>query len=518
MKLILIEDEPESLMGMKKAVESINMDFILFTSNHPEDALHIIEEQRPELVVTDIMLPYMTGLDLIEEVTSPDYQPTVIVVSGYNDFEYARKSIQVGAVDYLLKPFSTEEFTEKIRKALTAIQTENMHLLETKQQRSFAEIGNRSMRDDYLVDFCLKPTALVEHLYQKMRLWGIEWLANQTFSLLVLDTKGYPDGKPLGREFSLQTFAIGNIVQELIIDYSPSVTFKDSQNRWIVLSGQEDIEGLSATVIAQIKQYQKLPLAVGASSRMSAFEDIHNAYTEALKTFRISSLSAGSDYVYHKADEISPQEDISSPRVMSLLISDREEAVIEQSVSYFIRHTFLSEGTVSKEDMVRKILNYLSQIHVCLSEKTSRELDEIPMKVWEQFDECKTLEESEGVLIQYLINLSREISPVKSNAMVERALKLISARYMEDMTLQIIADELSLHPVWLSQLIKKETGQTYMAHLTETRIERAKALLRETSLKIYEIAESVGYQNLQHFGTIFKKRTGETPKEYRYGK
>ena len=89
---------------------------------------------------------------------------------------------------------------------------------------------------------------------------------------------------------------------------------------------------------------------------------------------------------------------------------------------------------------------------------------------------------------------------------------------MEDLTLQIIADELSLHPVWLSQLFKKELGQTYVNFLTEKRIEKAKEMLRETSLKIYEIAESVGYHNLQHFGIVFKKHTGQTPKEYRYGK
>jgi two-component system response regulator YesN len=97
-------------------------------------------------------------------------------------------------------------------------------------------------------------------------------------------------------------------------------------------------------------------------------------------------------------------------------------------------------------------------------------------------------------------------------------MQLISARFKEDLTLQIVADELSLHPVWLSQIIKKETGQTYLDHLTERRIERARELLRDTNLKIYEIAEQVGYHDLQHFGQIFKRRSGQTPKEYRYGK
>ncbi|MFX8098759.1 helix-turn-helix transcriptional regulator, partial [Acinetobacter baumannii] len=77
---------------------------------------------------------------------------------------------------------------------------------------------------------------------------------------------------------------------------------------------------------------------------------------------------------------------------------------------------------------------------------------------------------------------------------------------------------LSIHPVWLSQLFKKETGQTYLDYLTNARIKRAKQLLRETSMKIYEIAENIGYRDLKHFGHLFKKRTGRTPKEYRFGK
>ncbi|ALS28722.1 AraC family transcriptional regulator [Paenibacillus sp. 32O-W] len=89
---------------------------------------------------------------------------------------------------------------------------------------------------------------------------------------------------------------------------------------------------------------------------------------------------------------------------------------------------------------------------------------------------------------------------------------------MEDITLSKIAEELSIHPVWLSQVFKKETGQTFTDYLTDLRINRAKTLLRETSMKVYEIATAVGYNDLQYFGSLFKKKTGETPKAFRYGK
>lgn len=518
MKLILIEDEPDSLLGMKRVVESIDMEFTLLTSNHAEEALKIIQVESPELVVTDIMLPGMTGLDLVEQFISEDYQPKVIIVSGFNDFDYARRSILFGAVDYLLKPFNTEEFKDKIYKSLTMIQEEKAHLLELKHQQSFAEIGNRSMRDEYLLDFCLRPTALEEHLYHRLRLWEIEWLANQTYTLLVMDTKGYPDGKPGGRQFSLQTFAIGNIVLELIKDQTPSILFKGPKNRWVLLTGIQDIDELSLKIVEHIDRFHKIPLSLGKSIRKTAFRDIHTAYQEALSDFRIQSLSTESDDFDDIREDGDISSHLSSPKEMSALICSKEETLIEQGVRSFIREMFLFEGTESKEDLIRSILNYLSQIHVCLSESTSRELEEIPLRIWEDFDACQTLKEYEDVLVKYLKNLSMEMAPSKTNAIIERAVQIIKKRYREDLTLQLIADELSIHPVWLSQSFKKEMGQTYMDYMSETRIEKAKGLLRETSMKVYEIAESVGYHDLQHFGSVFKKRTGQTPKEYRYGK
>jgi two-component system response regulator YesN len=515
LKLIIIEDEPESLLGMKKAIETIDMEFTLLSSNNAEKALSIIQEEWPELIVTDIMLPYMTGLELVEQVTSDDYRPQVIVVSGFNDFEYARKSIQVGALDYLLKPFSTDEFTQKIRKALVTIREDQIYFRESNKK---VEIGNRSMRDDYLTNFCLKATPLEEHLYQRLCLWKIEWLANQTYSLLVMDTKGYPDGKPLGHTYSLETFAIGNIVHELLQDYAPSILFKDPQNRWVLLTSEEDVLEMSNKIVFELKRYQKMSLGIGISSRMPAFEYIHQAYNEAMKAFRLNALSDSSDYFYQGNDDIYLPDEMSSPSNMAAWMLEKNEEKIYEGVRSFIRHTMMSEGTIKREDITRKILNYLSKVHVCLSEVSAKELEEIPMKVWEAFDEYKTLEECEYALSQYLITLSKELSPPNTNSLVERALQIISVRYKEDLTLQVIADELLMHPVWLSQLIKKETGQTYLNHLTDRRIEQVKVLLRETSLKIYEIAESVGYQDLQHFGNVFKKRTGQTPKEYRYGK
>lgn len=515
MRLLLIEDEPDSLMGMKKAIGSQNVEVELHTSNNAEDAREVIFKHYPELIITDIMLPGISGLDLVEEVVNSDYQPKVIIVSGFDDFDYARRSIRFGAVDYLLKPYSTTEFTEKVNRTLSMIKEEKEHLQYTEQQKSFEEMGTRSMRDSYLVEFCLKRTPLEEHLYHRLCLWNIDWIANKSFSLLIFDVKGYPDGKPFTEENHLNTFVIGNIMQDVIRDHIHSLLFKDPKNRWVLLTNIEDPEEIARSIHKTVKEYQNIVLAIGISTKVSSFEEMHAAYSSTLKEFQISSLTNRKDFA--KTDHLM-STDLTAARHLASLVINRDEDSIRQVLKAFFQQVILLDGLGSRDDITRKTLNYLSQILASISEQTSKELKDIPMSVWEKVDECTTLEEYEEVLSEYLTSVGHEVSTHAANSIIERAIQMIHSSYMEDLSLQIIADELSLHPVWLSQLFKKETGQTYMDFLTETRINKAKTLLRETSMKVYEIAESVGYHNLQHFGTIFKKRTSQTPKEYRYGK
>lgn len=509
MKIIVIEDEPNSLMGMKKAIESMEVDLNLFISNHAEQAIEIIKEQWPDLIVTDIMLPGMTGLDLIEQFVVQHYKPKIIVVSGHNDFEYAKRCIQFGAVDYLLKPFLTEDFIEKVRKCRLLIEQE-------KEQHHHSKMGNLLMRDSYLADFCLKQTALEEHIYQRLKLWDLLWLSEQSYILIVVDSKGYPDGKPLRHQYTLETFAIGNVLNDVLSEYERTVFFKDSQNRWIILTGIDNVYELAQSIYYNIKNYQKFDVAIGISERMNYFEEIYSAYQNAMKVFRIQTLSDNSDL---NCDFSSSESNgyMSAEQMASLLFKQDEEAMA-RAVQHFVRDTVMLAETKGREDVIRNVLNYISQIHVSLSEITKKELEEIPMSIWEAVDDCKTIEEYQKLLTTYFRKLSSDLFAPKTNAYVERAIEKIRGSYMEGITLNEVANDLLIHPVWLSQVFKKETGKTFTEYLLDLRINRAKVLLRETSMKIYEIALEVGYQDLQHFGSLFKKKTGETPKEFRYGK
>ncbi|TDG00790.1 helix-turn-helix transcriptional regulator [Paenibacillus piri] len=157
-----------------------------------------------------------------------------------------------------------------------------------------------------------------------------------------------------------------------------------------------------------------------------------------------------------------------------------------------------------------------------MTDKVSMEISHFPLELWEKAEQCPSVEDLKQLLNRHLHEFIETVAnqqqPNLLNFNINKAKRIIDEKYGEPITLQSVADELSIHPVWLSRLFKKETGQNFLDYLTEIRIEQAKVMLRDTSLKIYEIALRIGYQEIQYFGKIFKKRTGITPKEYRYGK
>lgn len=518
MHMMLIEDEPDALAGMTRIAAGLNLpDLTLHTADNAESALPLIHAFQPELIVTDIMLPRMTGLELIESVVDEGgYKPKVIVVSGFNDFEYARQSIRLGAFDYLLKPFRTEDFKARIEKAIGLVLAEKKLAAENSKQQSLAERGNHAMRDEYLIEFCTRPTSLEEHLYQRLRLWQIAWLAEAPYTVMLMDVKGYPDGKPLHRDHALQTFAIGNIVSELAEARSSSVLLKDPKNRWMLITASDQPEQMAKEAVASVGSYQRITLAVGISAKMQRFDQLHEAYAQAQRAFQIHSLSDEAPMHYESPAASAAAAANSIPEAIGALIVRGDKETLKDAVSAYFRQAVLQgANSYGHEEVVRILLGFLSRIHLALKDAEGWQLEEVPMRVWEELDACRTLDQYSNVLVQYVLNLCRKTT---QNAVIARAIRIISEHYAEDLTLQTIADRLSMHPVWLSQSFKRETGQTYMDFLTETRLAHARRLLTESSMKIYEIAEAVGYRDLQHFGSVFKKRVGLTPKEFRYGK
>lgn len=519
MKVLIIEDEPQALEGMKRIMEQLDSRVERsFFCDHGAEAIEMIEMERPDIIVTDIILPDITGLDVLEYIQIKDYEPKVIIVSGFDDFEYAKRGMKLGAIDYFLKPFETDTFRDKILECIDWIEEE--HRLQRDHHRAveLAHLGTRSMRDVFLHGLCLQPAAPQEHIVHRLRTWGLEWMAAEPYRVLALTVK--PQVDPISeKEEEVQSFATGNIVEELLISFPPSVTFKNSKNYWIVVTPLEEIDTLTDTLQREILRYQKREARIGISPGTASLQALHGAYKQAVDALRTALLSkdqAVCDYDQLKAYSEEPGDTLHSRMLVAL--QSRDDVLIHELATSFVHNLVLNGRATRPDEISQDCIDWVMELQNGLRASTDKAIGEIPVALWDQLDACESMDDLGGALAHYLSELALQLKGQNKNSVIEQALALIHQNYAQDIKLQVVADALSIHPVWLSQLFKKEVGTNFLDYVTELRIQKSKEYLRQSSLKIYEIAYNVGYQDVHHFGRLFKKKTGMTPKEFRYGK
>lgn len=525
MNIIIVEDEVDILRGTQEVIERSRLPFEQVLAVHTaEEALELIGRYRPEIIITDILLPEMSGLDMLESVIADDYKPKVIVISSYSNFMYAQRSIHLGAVDYILKPVQTDELVEKIASVYELVQRELISREQQKSQTAYARLGTEALMEKFVQGLCLQRTALQEHIHHRLQMWNLQWLELQSYVLISLsvnrdDARGKQD-----KDIHLNLFAIGNIAEEILKNYQPSVMIRTIHHDWVILTAWEQESAIAEDIQAQVVKFQKMSPAIGISERQHSFQAISEAYEQARNAMKVALMNSSRRIVSYA--DITDAIGHENSRIMSQWVA---EGVLEGNAEEVNRwteetvHRFMLDKDVSKTgDLSVKCFEWMLEVQSCLAEKVDMEISHYLLEFWEKAERCPTVDDLKRLLKDYLSELMQLVAghqhPSPPNYMIDKAKRIIDEKYGEAITLQSVADELSIHPVWLSRLFKKETGQNFLEYVTDIRIENAKIMLRNTSLKIYEIAEKIGYQEIQYFGKLFKKRTNMTPKEFRYGK
>lgn len=519
MEILIIEDEFDILNGMKEAVQRLsNRIRHVYAVGSAEIALEIIEEHNPEIIVTDIVLPQMTGLDLMEQIRDNDYNPKIVVISGYSNFQYAQRSIKLGAVDYMLKPFAQQEFIQKMKSVIDMIEEEEA-LGKLIRQSSNLAVGTRTLRDKFFLGLCMNPVPLNENTVHRLKFFDMEWLSGSSYSIIAIDRIEQAKLQLTEKEIELKVFAVGNVVEEILQRYQPSVLVRNIHHQWIIVTACDQTDEMADALSAAILKYQYIDVIVGISDRMNAFQAIARAYEQALKAMKLAHINKQGHKL--RFAEIANVAEESGHRteyeqMADYVYMDQPER-IESAVTIVLHGLAVAAGSNNRQALSQQCVEWIIHIHSTLSDKLKIKLNQISIQLWVEIEQCGDFGQLRAYMINYFQELSRQITAAPMNPIVEKAILILNAHYAKQITLQCLAAELSVHPVWLSQLFKRETKVTFSHYLTDLRMTEAARLLRESAMKIYEIAEKVGYSDLQHFGQVFKKNMGTTPKEYRQG-
>ncbi|MGL4737072.1 MAG: response regulator transcription factor [Cellulosilyticaceae bacterium] len=451
--VVIIDDESFVIKSLLGGInwQELNLE-VVATFSSGVDALEFIKHHPVHIVITDIRMPGLSGLDLCHHIHQQYPSTQMIIISGYADFTYAQKAIKYNVLGYCVKPLDFEEFTLLLRKAtyqLTQVQSPTIDLIDAIENDDY-DLITRSLTQNGM-----NPNAF--------------------YTAVSIGTN------PLSQLFDCTlTLKIG-VGKYLYL--LPQSLQKDSLDR----NHLADLEIRGVGIFPQSTHVQALKSTLTQCTRM--------AY---------QFFFLGKPYVNNHP--FSKNTCILLSKIQSALTSNHLGA-INLLISELLAPTTLEEIDIR---LALKIFNlFTTHYHVENEDLYLYNFDQLTQK-YENFSDMLAAVYEMGCQELPLETLSNTY-----NNNFIHLLKFINQNYTKDITIREVSESLNLSPNYISQLFKKETGSTYTKYLTQLRVEKAKQLLVQSNLSINEICEQVGYNDYFYFLKIFKKYVGVSPGKYK---
>ena len=509
MKIVIVEDEIRIREGLMKLLERIDQNYqVVGEAENGKAGLELILESKPDLVITDVQMPIMDGLEMLRCLQEKQPLPKVIILSAYSEFSYAQQAIKLGVSEYLIKPIIINELTQSLRSIEQQLAEESNKKGEAPELRSLEEVfsGIQSGR----LPFTEK---IRNYVYQK---FSVD--LNGDFVLILAYLGGHYEEERKRMVPSLLSLLRKSTSEECqMLDYpafrSCLFVFPCVEEEPVL------IKRFQKTVLGRLTMDQ--PIGFGwiqfsGIGKLAESLGIIRGYMD-------WCVSLGNDVIIHyprikrlQTSPLSYPVDIENQMKAALCMSSPQKLreAFRDFQSYF-RKGLLYDPKKIKESYLRfiwSVINVAKELDLSVYSS----LEQQPFI--ERIMRAVTEKELESIMREILTLLPLEISNDEKNQMrliVRKAKGLIHEFYARGITLDEIAEKLKVTPEYLGSQFHKEVGITFSAYIKEYRIQKAKKLLIGTELKLYEIAEKVGYSTPKYFSKIFKEVTGQLPADYR---
>ena len=494
LKVIVIDDEMliRKLIRMKMDTKRLNLEVAGEYANGAA-ALQELKEIRPDIVISDICMPEADGLLFSEECVKLFPEIKIILVTGYDDFEYARRGIKAGVFDYLLKPIQEEELNNALERATEQILKARGQ--KEKQSRFLYEIQKNkvALRDIYL-NHILSQNQNIEEMKERLLEYGIniEEKSSREIQLgLIVVEEGFYEPE-----------VIMQIMEEAKTFFQSDegiIVLKDLWNRIVIISECEGIPFAECLDILNslIKTKYKCRLFVGISGKFSGWREIHMAYLDALKFIQDKRMGENKKNTedlraWKQIENAVRRGNIEEAQRLGQMILDNEE-------------TDLVEVNLRLQTRFQKLC-----IDLEFSQNNLMFLKEIAwVYTKEQIKYCV------GNIITELV-IRRKINSGDNNSeVIEEILKYMIHHMGEEASLNFLAGKFSLSSSYLSKLIRNFTGKKYVELLSDVRLLKLLEMIHTTNMKDYDIGTMIGIQDPHYLSIWFKKMMGLSVTEYR---
>lgn len=534
-KVFLVEDEMVIRRGIKNSIDWEKEGYIFCgEASDGELAYPMIIKEKPDILITDIRMPFMDGLELCKLVKEELPNIKILILSGYDEFDYAKEAIRLGVTEYLLKPISSGKLLEALNGVSESIRREKedkdlvrkymeemRENTEHEKQKFFEQMiaGNLSMAD-----------ALETGKKYEMNLSA--GMYNLLLFRFTLGEENRKSGELLGEA----EYAIKKLTERLEYVFE----FQRDVEGWAFLlmadneeQMSERVKELSKDLEEIMKNYSTIAYFGGIGQPVARLRELEESFREAERalaarfTMELNRIISVEDIrMAQNVDtlddiEITSFGEIEKTRTMlEKFLNNGAEDEIDEFVDVYINE--LPEENLKSVLMRQYIIMDAYIVMMSFCEKIEGIEGEMQAQSEELKNSMKTIQTVEEIknyirmLLKKIIGVRDTISGRRYSDIIEIAKDQIRKTYMSDeISLNTVAAEVGMSPSYFSSIFSKEMGKTFVEYLTEIRMDRAKELLMCSSMKTSEIGYEVGYKDPHYFSYIFKKTQNCTPKEFR---
>ena len=529
-KAIIVDDEAVVRVGLRNTIAWQDHGFVLVGDYaNGREAWEAVELHKPELVISDISMPFMDGLELIGLIAAQYPYIKSIILTGFEEFEYAQHAIRLKVSDFILKPITAREIRQLLDRVKQEMDAEREHREDIGRLRSQLTQSLPLLKERFLERLVAVGLGRAE-IEERFAAFGM----NPPVSLqlaLVFDIDDFGDRELLSYEHDAEflRFAAFDIAKETLEKHDVLVFRTREERIAAIVSGEEDESllyerafSMAEEVRHHVEVYLKFTVTVGVGRACESAELLPVSYRSALSALDYRFLH-GKNRVLGIMDlEGRPHAPparlewdkslASAVRTGSLQEANRliEEGIAEMKATF----TTIEPCYLHLQKVVLTLLNAFQELDLPDPETSLA----WQMKLLDVY-RFKTLGEVEAWLKEVVHAVVTAIQGSRNQLIarqVRQAVTYIEDHYMNDrLSLQDLCRYVLMSTSYFSLVFKQHTGETFVEYLTGVRIAKAKELLRGTPLKLYEIAERVGYKDPNYFSMLFKKHAGLTPKDYR---
>ncbi|MBR5336807.1 MAG: response regulator [Lachnospiraceae bacterium] len=530
-KVFLVEDEFVIRNGIEKSIkwEENGYEFV-GEAGDGEVALPLILKTKPDILITDVKMPFMNGLELSRIVKQELPETKIIILSGYNEFDYAKEAINLSVTEYLLKPISAAQLLESLDKVKESLlsEKEKKELIKKYSEEMGENAESTKIKFFRQLLFGDMPTS---DAIEGGKKYGISLSAGTYCIMLFKILPAAESDNPLDNLFEVE-----NDIDRITDSMEEAIAIQKGVEGWAFLLMAEEESGMDQKIeefrqklAEMMEKYPEVEYFGGIGRKVVRIKELKKSYMDADKAF-IGRFSLKSNQIISLDQLKEHEEETELPVGFANVEHSREligkylsngtagemEGFLKLYMEEFTRDALTSE--IMRQYLIMDI--YITVM--AFYEKLEAEDEDFKNRAEQVRNRMQKNQAPEQMgedlkeLLTAIIELRDKQSERRYSDIIGRAKEILEETYMQDdISLNSVAEMVGMSPSYFSSIFSKEAGKTFIEYLTEIRMEKAKELLMCSSMKTSEIGHNVGYKDSHYFSYIFKKKQGCSPKEYR---